>query len=261
MNSFNRITKYLQYRLNAKTKHAVHSPFLFELITQVLNNKQSNSDYTIVENYKKTLLKDKTIISCPDLGAASKVLKSNQNSIQQIAKSSSVNKKFGRLLYRLVEHFRPNTILELGTSLGISTQYLALANKNAKVITLEGCSDKTNYNKQFLKNERFKNIDSHTGNFDILLPEVLTKTTTVDLVFFDGNHQEKATLNYFEHCLSKINNKTIFIFDDIYWSKGMENAWEKIIEHPKVTLSINLYYMGIVFFRKENTKEHFDIKF
>ncbi|OQX75439.1 MAG: SAM-dependent methyltransferase [Bacteroidetes bacterium 4484_249] len=261
MKSFNIFFKYLKYLFHSGTKFNVHPPFLFDLLTQVFDDKKIYPAYHNVENLKKQLIKNKQTISITDLGAGSSTNKNPERTVSYIARTSSKNKKHGRLIYRLVNYFQPQTILELGTSLGLSTAYMALGNPSSKVTTVEGCPNISGLAAENIKKLSIENINLKTGNFDELLPDILNSLNQLDFIFIDGNHQQEPTIKYFEQCLSKINNDSIFIFDDIHWSEGMERAWEYIKQHPSVTLSIDIFFMGIVFFKKELTKEHFTIRF
>ena len=170
--------------------------------------------------------------------------------------------KYGQFLFRLAYHFKPNTILELGTSLGITTSYLAFANQNSKVITIEGCTNISSEAKNCFQSLGLNNIETVVGNFDSVLSSRLkTQDSRFDFVFFDGNHKKKPTLNYFNQCLSHATNDSVFIFDDIHWSDEMEEAWEEIKSHPKVIVTIDLFFLGLVFFRKEQAKENFVLRF
>jgi predicted O-methyltransferase YrrM len=79
-------------------------------------------------------------------------------------------------------------------------------------------------------------------------------------VFVDGNHQKEATLRYFKLCLPKVHENSLLIFDDIYWSRGMKEAWNEIKAHPEVTVTVDLFWIGLVYFRKGQVKEDFVIK-
>ncbi|MGV3509885.1 MAG: O-methyltransferase [Sphingobacteriaceae bacterium] len=138
---------------------------------------------------------------------------------------------------------------------------MAKAAPNSKVISIEGCPQTANIVSQNLEALHIENVSLVTGNFDELLHDVINKTESIDFVFVDGNHRKDATLNYFNWCLSKVHNNTVLIFDDIYWSKGMEEAWEEIKNNPKVSITIDLFWIGLVYFRKGHAKEHFRIKF
>ena len=151
--------------------------------------------------------------------------------------------------------------MELGTSLGISTSYLAKANSNSQVFTFEGCPETAKIAQENFDKQNIKNTSITLGDFNITLADKLKEIETVDLAFIDGNHQEKPTIAYFEECLKYANNNTIFIFDDIHWSEGMENAWNYIKAHPKTTLTIDLFFVGIVFIKSELSKEDFTIRF
>ena len=189
------------------------------------------------------------------------ILGNLKRKVKDIVRVSSVSKKYGELLYKLVQYFNCNNILELGTSLGVSTHYLALASTTSKVISIE-----SNYQlidivlKQF-KKLGIQNTKIIEGNFDHVLETVLEETEMLDLVFIDGNHSKDATLKYFELIKPKLHNDSCIIFDDIYWSKEMCEAWNIIKKDNLVRVSIDIYQFGIVFFRKESSKENFVIRF
>ena len=178
-----------------------------------------------------------------------------------MAKNSAKNAKFGKLLYRICQFFKPNSMVELGTSLGISTCYLSTANRQSKVYTFEGCPETAQLANENFEKLDLQNIDITIGDFEHTLKEKLSKIENIDLAFIDGNHQKKPTINYFEEILKYANNNTIFIFDDIHWSEGMESAWEYIKAHEKTTLTIDLFFIGIVFIKSELSKENFIIRF
>ena len=160
--------------------------------------------------------------------------------------------------FRVVNYFKPSTILEIGTSLGFTTSYISNANKKSKITTIEGDPTIANIAKSNFQILKLKNVEIINDNFDNIL-ETLFKQK-YDLVFFDGNHSKEATLRYFNWAKDNSNENTIFIFDDIYWSKGMTEAWETIKKHPQVTVTIDTFFWGFVSFRKEQAKEHFTIR-
>jgi predicted O-methyltransferase YrrM len=251
------IRKYLIYRRLRINAHGIHSPFVFDLFNQVINNKSPFYAYSRIENIRKELLKDNTEIIRTDLGAGSFKKHSPVRSVKDIASAAAKSAKHAQLLFRLVDFFQPQNILEIGTSFGLSTMYLAIANSKSEVITIEGCPETRKIALKNFKEAELANIRSLEGNFNSVLPEILSSVKKLDLVFFDGNHKKNPTLSYFSQCLEKAHNESIFIFDDIYWSKEMAQAWNEIKAHPKVTVTIDIFQMGIVFFRKEQAKQHF----
>ena len=255
------IFKYFNYFLSAKNKHDAHSPFLYTFITKVLNVKSNDSNCIKIEALRGSLCKYNNKISIIDYGAGSKINKSKIRTVKDIAKNSAKNSKFGKLLYRIVKFYKPKKILELGTSLGISTLYLAKAQKTSNVITLEGCPETVALAKENFTKLNTNNIQVVLGNFEYTLSNELKKIKKIDLVFVDGNHQEEPTIKYFEKCLQYSHNETIFIFDDIHWSEEMEKAWDHIKSHKKTTLTIDLFYIGIAFIKTELSKENYLIRF
>lgn len=263
---FYQIKQYIKFLLKSTNQHGVHSPFVYDLVTQCFYGKTNYKTYNRILNYRKSLLKNKTKITVTDLGSGSQVLKKNERSISQMAKSAGTTYKRAKLLYRLANYFKPENILELGTSLGIATQALSLENPKAKITTIEGCPNISDFTKAYFKKHHLKNtctepsrsINLINDDFNNVIKNL--KPKTFDLIFFDGNHQKEATLNYFETLLPTAHNDSVWIFDDIYWSKGMTEAWEIIKQHPKVTVTIDTFFWGFVFFRKEQVKEHFVVR-
>lgn len=251
---------YLLHRLKAKTRHGIHSPFVYRLVDKVIYDFEARKVYTDIENLRQQLLIDNRIITITDLGAGSHVNNNLSKRIDDIAKSALKPPKLAQLLYRLVADLKPANIIELGTCLGITTLYLQNAESKAKVYTLEGCPETANIAKETFNNGGINNVELITGNFDHTLPGVINQLSTLDFVFVDGNHQKDATLKYFEWCLPKVHENTMLIFDDIYWSKGMKEAWTEIKAHPQVTVTIDLFWIGLVFFKRGQVKEDFLIK-
>ena len=253
------IISYFIYFFRSTKEHGVHSPFVYDLITTCFNDKSPKDWYKNIDNYRNLLLSNKNLIEVEDLGAGSKKLQHHQRLISQIAKNAGITKKRGRLLGRLAVYLGSKNMLEIGTSLGIGTASLAMATPHSSITTLEGCRNTAAEAKENFKKFDLQNINTVIGNFDETLDSVL-KNNIYDLIFFDGNHQKEATLKYFIQCLEHIHNDSVFIFDDIYWSKGMQEAWQIIKTHPKVTISIDTFQWGLVFFRNEQEKQHFTIR-
>jgi len=253
--------RYLTYLLKAKDEHSLHSPFLFDLYENIIDSFAEYYKYKGIEAVREEMLLSDKIIEVTDLGAGSRISKSNARKVSSIAKHAVKQDKYGKLLFRLVNHFKPKTILELGTSLGVTTCYLATANSENQVITFEGCPNISSIAKNNFKKLELKNITQIEGDFDEMLPNELSKLDSVDFVYIDGNHRKKATLAYFKQLLSKSHNDTILIFDDIHWSKGMEEAWEEVKASKEVSITVDLFYLGIVFLRKEQVKQDFVLKF
>lgn len=256
--------KYLKYYISACSSkgHGVHSPFVFDFIKFVKNDKKKYDCYHTIENLRQQLLKNTTVIEVEDFGAGSSVIKTNRRRVDKIAASSLKPKKFAQLLFRIVQFYKPESIIEMGTSFGISSAYLSSGNPAAKLYTLEGASAIASIAAQNFNKLSIKNIELLTGPFADTLPQLLGNIPAPGLVFIDGNHRRQPTLEYFSKLLNCSTPSTILIFDDIHWSKEMEEAWEQIKSHKAVTLSIDIFFIGIIFLRKEfKVKQHFSIRF
>ena len=256
--------KYFRYWLTAQNGkgHGIHSPFVFDFIIHVLNDKKKYDSYLKIESIRKQLLKNDNTIEVEDFGAGSAVIPYKERRIKDIAASSLKKKKFAQLLFRIARYYHSKTIVELGTSFGISTAYLASANSGSKVYTFEGAKNIAAIADQNFKILGLKNIELIKGSFEKTLSLFNDKIKSVDLLFIDGNHRKDPTLHYFDFFLKKSTNDSIFIFDDIHWSPEMEEAWKLIQNNDAVTLTIDLFFIGLVFFSKDfKVKQHFTIRF
>lgn len=254
--------KYGRYLFSSKTKHGVHSPFVYNLFSTVIEDKNSYYVFEKLGQVRKELELSAETIEVEDMGAGSRHFTSSKRNVSAIAKHGISTKKYAELLFRLVHHFNPDTTIELGTSVGLTAMYLASADSRKKVHTVEGCRNTAEFARRLFKKHGYQNIELINENFDTALPRLLERMKQLDFIYIDGNHTQQATLNYFEMALRKKHNDSVFIFDDIHWSEGMESAWEAIRQHPAVTLSLDLFHLGIVFFREEQKeKEHFVLRF
>jgi predicted O-methyltransferase YrrM len=258
---FNFIRDYLKHRLTSKSRHGTHSPFVYKLTDEVIYDFKSNDDYKSIEAQRKKLLNDDSLVNVTDLGAGSHLNKNRTKKVRQIAKNALKSPSLAQLIYRLAKDNDPKNIVELGTCLGITTAYLSKACPDADIITVEGCPETAKVAYNNFRQLDLENVELRVGNFDQLLPEIIAEQAQLDFVYVDGNHRKDATINYFNWCLPKVHEGTLLIFDDIYWSEGMKEAWEEIKANPQVTVTIDLFWIGLVFFKKGQAKEHFKIKY
>jgi len=249
---------YLIYRPH-REGHGIHSPFLFDYMTSVLNNRSISPQLKEVLNLRQQLLKDISILQVEDLGAGARNHRNHERRVKNIIRYSSTVPKYAKLLHHTVAHFQPKSILELGTCLGLGTAYLATACPTAKVITVEGSNHLFQRSRENFDLLKINNIFPVNGNFQDILPQIVKEEKGFDMVFMDGNHRKEATLNYFETLLPCMNSNSMVILDDIRWSEEMFEAWQKITEYKQVRLSLDLFQLGIVFFNEKLQKQHFQI--
>ena len=261
MNRLHMAMAYIRYLLTAKTRHGVHSPFVFELIEEVFKAEGQFYEYKRIEYVREKLLSSSKKVQVTDLGAGSTVDNTKERSLGNIAKNVALPTMYAQLLFRLVNRLKPKTIVELGTSLGITTLYLSAPQQESTVYTLEGCPNIAEVARKNFEAMERKNIRQRVGHFDSTLPQVLEEAPTVDFAFVDGNHQYEPTLRYFEMLLSKSSESTCIVFDDIHWSAGMEKAWKEISTSAAVTCSIDMFQLGLVFLKPGIEKQHFVLKF
>ena len=256
--------KYLHYFFTASNRkgHGMHSPFVFDFILHVLNNGNGYQAPKSVETLRKQLKLDERRLQVQDLGAGSRVNTSNSRLVKQLAHTALKPKKYSQLLFRLARHYQPQNILELGTSLGVTTLYFSGAVPEASIVTIEGSDAVATVATENFKTLAVNNVHLLRGNFDDQLPAAITTLGTIDLAFIDGNHRYAPTISYFHQLLPALHNYSVLVFDDIHWSAEMEKAWDEIKAHPSVRYTIDVFFLGFVFFRDEfKWKQHFTIRF
>ncbi len=254
------VKAYLTYRRKRLNAHGIHSPFVFEFYNEILK-KASQNNCPSIEKLRKSLKQNNQKITVTDLGAGSKHTRQNERSIASIAKHAAISKKYGQLMNRLVEFYKIKNILELGTSLGIGTAYLAQTKLKSIVTTVEGCPE---IYKQALKNVKqlgLLNVEVYNEAFEDRLVKLAEKQPVYDLIYIDGNHTYEATLNYFEFAMNHTHDHAFIVFDDIHWNEEMEKAWQKICEAKKINVSMDLFRLGIVLKRPGQRKQHFVLKY
>ncbi len=255
------ILRFFHYLYRAKSRWSVHSPFLYELISEEFRDRRIYPEYERIEMLRKRIRKSRETIEINDLGTGGKHGKTHRKKIKKILRQSVKRPKEAQFLFRLVRHHQPHNMLELGTSLGLTTIYQHMACQEANFVTIEGSRNTARYAEELFHNAGLKDIRVLHGNFDDVLPHVLEEFRKVGYVFFDGNHTKEATLKYFDMVLPFVEDKTLLVFDDIHWSSSMEEAWNSIKKNPKVTLTIDVFHVGLVYFRKAFSKQDFIIRY
>lgn len=255
--------RFLRYYIFSKHKsgHGIHSPFVYSLIRDVFKNKTDKAIVNTVERLRKRYRSDQRIIAVEDLGSGSLRIKSNNRKVADIALYSSVRPLYGGLLSRLASRVDGKTIIELGTSLGIGTMYLALGAPRSEVITLEGCENTALIARESFIHNNISNIDVRCGNFDDLFKPALEEFKDIGLVYIDGNHKSEALLRYMNMLRPFIRDHTIVIVDDIHYSRDMEAGWEQLKVLDYIGLSVDLLQMGLLFFEKGISKQDFVIRY
>ncbi|NND94857.1 MAG: class I SAM-dependent methyltransferase [Flavobacteriales bacterium] len=243
----------MSYFRRSVDRYGVHSPFLFDLIENVFRG--SRRGIQPLESIRQELLKDNRFIELRDYGAGSSSGK-KMTKISDIARHSLSSRAQCMLLHRLISHLDIKNVLEFGSSLGLSSAYMA--SSGADVISMEGSSA---VHKLAEENFGTMGIDFRLGTFDDILNGILAEMPSLDMAFIDGNHRRESTIDYFNVLLDHISEKSVLVFDDIHWSRGMEEAWHEILKNDNITLSVDLFWCGMVFFRPGLSGEHFTIRY
>lgn len=268
MEKWKQIDRHLKYLWRAQTKYQVHSPFVFEFINEVLEDDREFYVFQELEWLREDLKESDAVIQKKDFGAGSKSENNPTTTVASIAKYNQSHPRTAQFLFKLTNRFKPKTMIELGTSLGITTMYQAFGSTNGIMHSIEGCPSTAIVARNIINDfeiddteiHKAKNIKIHTGIFENVLPKILDEIKQLDYIFIDGNHKKEPTINYFEMCLPYIHNESVIVFHDIRWSEGMAAAWKEVKAHERVKLTLEIYDFGVVFFRPEQLeKQHFSL--
>lgn len=258
-----RLLSFLRYFSKATNAHGIHSPFIYNLFTQVISVSKKYYALEELKAYRNELNKDESLLNLIDLGAGTynKPASPRQVRIKDIYKRSCHSPKDTDLLFRLITYFQPKHILELGTCLGVSTLYLAKANQKAQVYTLEGNPDYATQARKAFIQFKTHNITLIEGNIHDTLHIAMDRIPSLDFAFLDAHHAYEPTIQFFRTCLTKVHEQSVIVLDDIHWSLEMERAWEAIKGMDEVKQTIDLFQFGIVFFKPGQVKEHFVLRY
>ena len=249
---------YLKFWRKSFHLHGIHSPFVFEFQQRCVKDRVRYPEYTIMEQHRVALLSNLDNIEVTDLGAGSRVFRSDVRSVRAIARKAGINSRRQHLLFRICRYFQVKNILELGTSLGMGSLAIKLACPDAELITVEGCPNTALVAETEWINSGISNIDLRRQSFDEFYDGL--EEESFDLIYLDGDHSLRGTLEAFDRLKDHLHENSVMIIDDIYWSPDMTEAWETIRKHPRVRLSIDTFGWGMIFFMPEREKEHFYLK-
>lgn len=260
MPSLSFILRYFRYLHKSVTAHGLHSPYMYQLMTEVIEKSTGRQEVILPERLREKLLASKEKIQVTDLGGGSHFTRSDWRQLRLLARYSGRRPGPGKLLYRLVKHFNPDVVLELGTSLGIGSLYLKAALPSARVVTIEGCPNIARLARRNISESGASDVEVIEGAFDAVLTIDFIKRLNPRMILFDGNHRKAPTIDFFNRLADVATSETVFIFDDIHWSEEMEEAWESIKADKRVRVTIDLFIFGVVLFRKEMSKQHFVLR-
>lgn len=258
------IYNYYKFWLNSKPQggYGIHSPYVYKLYTEVIEPDKKEKIFDKIEGYRRDLMRCGLSIIRKSIGNSLRGgYRGEEISLKKIAGAVSVPPHLGRLLYRLCSYYQPRNIVELGACVGISTMYLTTYSQQSTVFTIDGDEAVLGIAQTRFRQYGFSNIQTLAGNFDVQLPRIVNELNSVDMVFIDGDHNERALIGYVNQVMPKINNKSIIIVDDIRWSKGMEKAWKYLCSLPEVSISIDLFRCGILIFEEGIAKQHFLLRY
>ncbi len=253
---------FIKHYLSATRIDVLHSPFVFSLYNACIKRQKPNQEINQIEELRKLLKNDHSRITQQDFGAGSSLFSGKERSVNELVYLHSKQARISQILYFTIKHLKLKKAVELGTSLGLSTSYIGKAvGKDGKVISIEGSRAIAVKATENISSIGLKEVVTVIpGVFDEQLPEILETNPLIDFAYIDGNHRYEPTINYFEQLLKTVHNNSVLVFDDIYWSNGMAKAWAEIKQHPKVTVTVDLFFIGLIFFRKEQVKEHFKLR-
>lgn len=249
----------LLYRgIRYRKGYGVHSPFVFNLITKVIEERCSYYSFYDIELIRKQLLFRDNIITYPDRQQKGVV---RSRTVGEIVGREAIKPKHGALLFRLTNYFKSKNILQLGPSMGLSTLYLTSYATGLKCIALENIPEFASIAQIAFDKAARNPVDLRTGSYKELLPQALKDIKQLDFVFFNTLYEQQNNIWLFNECVKQVHNETIFVFEGIKASRKMREFWKEVCSYPEVTVTVDLYSMGIVFFNKKLHKRDYIVYF
>ena len=245
------VLDYVQHRLEAKNRHGVHSPFVYRLIDEVIYDLHAKSDYPNLKHFCQILRYDDRSILVHD----------QSTSVKVFVKNKCKSLRSAQLIYRLANYFSPNQVIELGTSMGIDTAYVAKSAPQARIISMDQDVDTAAFTSENLAKQAIKNVQILTGDLSQVFPDVLAELQSLDFVLINRGHDKEAMINYLNQCVPKLKETSVVVVDAIYRDKEMNEFWQQMKIHPQITVTIDLFQMGLAFVRPQQAEEHFKIRF
>jgi predicted O-methyltransferase YrrM len=261
--NFYHATKYLDYVLFSSHKkgHGIHSPFVFHLVTKVFRNKINPDVVFNIEKIRQIMISDKRLINVNDYGSGTEGTRNSLRKITGIIKHSTIPKRYGILLAALSQEFGKPSIIAVGTSMGFSPLYLAAGSPDVPVHLIESHPEISEVIKDNIVSSGLKNICLYTGKFEEALAEIANKNIKPGLIFIDGDHSNKKMLTYFYKVAEMGDKNSLIVLNDINGSAEMGEAWKKIKKYDKVTLTVDIFRMGLVFFREGLSRYDYIIRY
>lgn len=256
------VQHFIKHYWSATRIDVLHSPFVFKLYNTCIKRQPTQPELAPIEAIRKKAVSNQQLVSQHDFGARRAERKVATRPISHFAKHHAKPARISQIIFHLIKNYGYKNCIELGTSLGFTSMHIAKAlQQGGQLTTIEGAHEIAAAAEQhFITTETQNNIKQVIGNFDTALPDVLNRHEQVDFAFVDGNHTYEATNQYFNLLLSKAHYNSLIIIDDIYWSPEMTRAWREIQQHERVTVTVDLFYIGLVYFRKKQAKEHFKLR-
>lgn len=251
------IIAYFKHQLTANNRHGTHSPFVYRLADEVIYDFSDKKVYGALEDQRKKLFNDDSDIEITRPKEDNRLKKKSNQKVRVLAKSVLKKPRLAQLIFRLAQNSLPKQVIVFDANFGISAAYLAKACPQAKVIAVENCAEIAAIANQMFEDLELNNVQLVIDNFT----EALTTNGPLDFVYVDGKQSKKTILAYFTWCLPQLHNQSVFICKDIHQSEEMKDAWAELKNHPQVTVTIDLFWLGLVYFRKGQAKEHFKLKF
>lgn len=220
-----RLPKRLLYKVRHHRGHGVHSPFVFNLINKVIEEKSPYYAYLDI-----------------------------RREVNKIITPSLYVQKQNLLAFRLVNYFNAFNILELGSKFGVNTLSMLTFSKQAHCYCYEPDIQKKEIAEKILNNY-LSQVTFLNSPFDIKVNALF------DAIFIDLKHNSCIAKDNFDQVLALCSEKTFLFVDGIRENEKLNQIWSCLSDNERRTAKLDFFHFGILFFNKQVSRWDYQISF
>ncbi|MDD2435944.1 MAG: SAM-dependent methyltransferase [Massilibacteroides sp.] len=228
----------LYRKIRYRKGHGVHSPFVFNFITKVIDERAAYYCLKDIELTRKKFFYE-----------------------NEPFHKWEIRPKYGALLMRISNYLKPQNLLLIGSDLSFSALYSSSYASTTRCVVLEEKTEIAAFSRSVIEKHRAKNILLKEGVYQKTVSEVLEHTDKLDFVYFGYPNDSALDIPVFECILPHLHEHSVLILRGIRKTKDRKEFWNRLCARPEVSVTIDVYELGIAFFNHKIHKKNYIVSF